>query len=108
MPHETGLVVGRGVLVDDAPGGRLVDTLHGQAQLLGGVLGAALGGRHGVLGPRANLGPHRLVAQAALLVLAVPLYLALDVGHVKILGAFEKGRWFAPWAPPPSAHRTRC
>ena len=47
------------------------------------------GRRHGVLGAGAQLGPHRLVAQAALLVLAVPLDLAGNVGHVGVLDTFE-------------------
>ena len=40
-PHQPRLVVRRRVLVDDALGGGLVDPLHGQAQGLGAVLGAA-------------------------------------------------------------------
>jgi hypothetical protein len=52
----------------------------------------------GVLGAGAQLGAHRLVAQPALLVLAVPLDLALDVGHVSILSAFEMVYGGRRWA----------
>ena len=55
--------------------------LDGQAGGLGGVLGTLLGGVDGALGAGLELGAHGLVAQAAPLVLAVPLDLALDVGH---------------------------
>src|ERR1700722_14132819 len=90
-PHQTRLVVGRRVLVDDALGGSLVDPLHGQAQRLRALVSTALGGAHCALRARPELGPHRLVAQAALLVLAVPLDLALDVGHRSILSLLRKG-----------------
>src|SRR3712207_7036495 len=55
----------------------LVDLLHGQAQRVGGVVGPVLGGLHGVLGARLQLGADRLVAEAPLLVLGVALDLAL-------------------------------
>ena len=54
---------------------------------LGGVLGAGLGGRDGAAYAGLQLGADRLVALAALLVLAVALDLALDVGHGVLLGS---------------------
>src|SRR5262249_34905961 len=80
-PHQLGLAVGSLVAVDDTLGGRLVDPLHGQARRFGGPVGALLGGGDGGLDARLDLRPHRLVAEAAALVLAVALDLALDVGH---------------------------
>src|SRR5690606_8317011 len=78
---EARLAAGGLVLVDDARGRGLVDALHREPQRLGAVLAA--GGGHGdrVLDAGAQLGAHRLVAEATLLVLLVALDLALDVRH---------------------------
>lgn len=72
LTHELGLAVGGLVLVDDALGRGLVDALDSGTQFVGSL---------SVLGARLDLRAHRLVAQAALLVLSVALDLALDV-HV--------------------------
>src|ERR1019366_4560762 len=64
---------------DDALGGGLVDALDGGAQR--GVLVLGAGGGDRVLGARAQLGFHGLVAFAVNDVLLVALDLALDIGH---------------------------
>ena len=68
--------------MDDALGRSLVDALHGETKALAHVLGARLGGPEGALGARLELRANRLVALVAQLVLAVPLDLTLDIGHV--------------------------
>jgi len=66
--------------VDDALVPCLVDLLHGGGSRYIGI-GAGLGGGEGCLDAGPQLGAHRTVADATLLVLAVSLDLALDVGH---------------------------
>lgn len=58
--------------------GRLVDAGDGGPELLVGLVGV---GGQGRLGAGVDLRAGHLVAQTALLVLAVALHLGLDVGH---------------------------
>src|SRR4051812_48014476 len=77
--EQAGLAAGGLVLVDGALGCRLVETLHRRLQRVGAVVGPALRGADGDLDAGLDLGAGRLVADAAHLVLPVPLDLALDV-----------------------------
>ena len=67
--------------MDDALVGGLVDPLHGDTGRHLGVFGTGLGGDERPLDPGTQLGTHGLVGKATLLVLAVALDLALNVGH---------------------------
>ena len=79
--NEAGLAPRCLVGMDNALGCRLVDPLYGLAQALSRILGARLGGKKSTLRARLQLRAHGLVADAATLVLAVPLDLTLDIRH---------------------------
>ncbi len=82
--------------MDHALANCLVDARDRGSQFLFGIAGVGVG-VDTERGPGAgvDLRAHRLVAQAALLVLSVALYLGLDVGHglylVAYAGRFHDG-----------------
>src|ERR1700712_5667162 len=83
--RESGLLVGRLVLVDDALAGSLVELAAGRHQQLAGlVLLAGLDGLTEPADSRAKGGPHRLVAQSRTLVGEDALLLRLDIGHALV------------------------
>ena len=91
--------------MDDALGGGLVDPLDGEAQRLIGGLVVVLDRVQRGLGPGVHLGTDSPVAQAALLVLPVALYLGLDVGHTHlpvVLGRWLPGGCRSAWAVGPT------
>src|ERR1700712_2217472 len=83
--RESGLLVGRLVLVDDALAGSLVELAAGRHQQLAGLV--LLTGGDGLTEPadsRAKGRPHRLVAQSRTLVGENALLLRLDIGHALV------------------------